>query len=89
MACVETVCGERQNITLKTVLNKPLFLWLFKTIKNFEHHHMHDCAKKLAKTKAVKNLCDCLSKCVVASGNILCFFKERAAASESKCAAAS
>ena len=86
MACVETVCHKRQNITSNTVLN--MFLWLVLNHKNFEHHHMHDCAKKLAKTEAVKNLCDCLSKCVVAFRNILCSFKERAAASESKCATA-
>ena len=86
MACVETVCHERQNITSSTVLN--MFLWLVLNHKNFEHHHMHDCAKKLAKSRNRENLCSCLSKCVVASGNILCFFKERAAASESKCATA-
>ena len=31
MACAEIVCHERQNVTLKTVLN--MFLWFFKTIK--------------------------------------------------------
>ena len=57
MACVETVCHEQQNITSNIVFN--MFLWLVLNHKNFEHHHMHDCAKKLAKTEAVKNLCDC------------------------------
>ena len=52
MACVETVCHERQNISSNTVLN--MFLWLVLNHKNFEHHHMHDCAKQLAKTEAVK-----------------------------------
>ena len=80
MACVETVCHERQNILSNTVLN--MFLRLVLNHKNFEHHHMHDCAKKLAKTEAVKNLCDCF-------WNHFMFFKERAAAFESKCATAS
>ena len=44
MGCVETVCHEQQNITSSTVLN--MFLWLVLNHKNFEHHHMHDCAKK-------------------------------------------
>ena len=57
MACVDTVCHERQNITLKTVFN--MFLWLVLNHKNFEHHHMYDCEKKLAKTEAVENLCYC------------------------------
>ena len=93
MACVETACHKRQNISSNTVLN--MFLWLVLNHKNFEHHHMHDYAKKLAKTETVKNvqlllniffmlkpMCGCFCKHFM-------FFKERAAASESKCATAS
>ena len=35
MACVETVCHERQNITSSTVLN--MFLWFVLNRENFEY----------------------------------------------------
>ena len=38
MACVETVCHKRQNITSNTVLN--MFLWLVLNHKNFEKVHL-------------------------------------------------
>ena len=71
MVCVETVCHERQNISSNTVLN--MFLWLVLNHKNFEHHDMHDCAKKLAKTEAVKKFVRLLlkEKCAAASVNFV------------------
>ena len=38
MACVESVCHKRQNITSNTVLN--MFLWLVLNHKNFEKVHL-------------------------------------------------
>ena len=56
MACVETVCHERQNITSNTVLN--MFLWLVLNHKNFEYTLCRNRATAFDR------------KCATASGNI-------------------
>ena len=85
MACAEIVCHGRQNITLKTVLN-IVFVACFEPW-NFVQKPWKICATASERKKNVQllqynlcrnreNLCSCLSKCVAASGNILCFLKK-------------
>ena len=68
MACVETVCHKRQNITSNTVLN--MFLWLVLNHKNFEKGTSFEYTLCRNRATASKR------KCVTET------FKERATASE-------
>ena len=78
MACVETVCHKRQNITSNTVLN--MFLWLVLNHKNFEY--------TMCKNRAIAFKRKCVTKTFKERMLLEIFFKKRAAASESKCATA-
>ena len=59
--------------------------------KGYENIQLKVCAETVKKfVRLLLNIFFMLLNiCVAASGNISCFFKERAAASESKCATAS
>ena len=88
MSCVETVCHERQNITLKTVLNKLLFLWLVLNHKNFEKVHLLSilCAEtvKICATASgrkwiffmLKQMCGCFWKHVCFLKNMRLLLKD-------------
>ena len=75
MACVETVCHKRQNITSNTVLN--MFLWLVLNHKNFEYTL---CRNRATASKR---------KCVTETFKERADASERTTASDRKCATAS